>query len=384
MNTLPGAEAARIRLQNTALRDFGPPSEQSTSSGPAHQLRLSPQDAPVPVLLKYTLELIGLETLGPAEKVAWSIDFTFKGDHCQIAHEKFGVRLYLTTDTPDESAQNTLNQISKKLRSAVPTVEKLILDAAPAILARGDAIVVNQHHSLEEPYRYFRERASNPNVIPNEHTEHPSPAGGVFISFTFGRLQMKMNSFYDMVAATTAYLSLLEHDLVLALAFTDFDPDTDDLNSVIGARWGDKFDRVAGKSPDAAGYRERLTKIVERWRNPYSHGGNDKVHRAAIYLRVPDVGSVPVGLTRTRHSPLFTLFPASGDDVTDVFTLFDELDEWLTSQLPAAFEWIRSGLPVPFDQKFRAEVQHAQQEGSFTDYLHRADYQQERFDNMDF
>ena len=43
-------------------------------------------------------------------------------------------------------------------------------------------------------------------------------------SFKSGKIQMQLNAFHDMVAAITAYLSLLEHELVLALAFIDFDP----------------------------------------------------------------------------------------------------------------------------------------------------------------
>lgn len=99
-------------------------------------------------------------------------------------------------------------------------------------------------------------------------------------------------------------------------------------------------------------------------------------------VRFTDTGSQEGSVSET--APLFTLFPASGDDVTNVFTLFDELEEWLAAQLPAAFEWIRSGLAVRFDQEFCTAVQHAQQEGAFTKYLRHAEAQQEMSDNMDF
>ncbi len=39
-------------------------------------------------------------------------------------------------------------QVMKKLRSSVRTVEHLILDAAPELLGKGHATVVNQHQSL--------------------------------------------------------------------------------------------------------------------------------------------------------------------------------------------------------------------------------------------
>ena len=41
-----------------------------------------------------------------------------------------------------------------------------------------------------------------------------------------------------MIAVIELYISLLDHDLVLALAFSGFDPAKVDLTSMIGSRWG--------------------------------------------------------------------------------------------------------------------------------------------------
>jgi hypothetical protein len=196
------------------------------------------------------------------------------------------------------------------------TIEKLILDAAPDLLGKGRATVVNQHRALRRAYVYFRERAVEPVVIQDETIVHEPIAGALIqpgITLKSGKTQMQSNAFHDMVAAITAYLSLLEHELVLALAFTDFDPTKDDLTAVIGSRWGEKFDRVFGKEGDAGRYRQRLTEVVERWRNPYSHGGFEKGHGATIYLHTPGVNAaIPVGLNQVRSSPIFSFIPATG------------------------------------------------------------------------
>ena len=56
---------------------------------------------------------------------------------------------------------------------------------------------------------------------------------------------------------------------------------------------------------------------------------------------------MPVGLTSVRSSPLFSFIPAASEtDITQVFELFDEIDTWLTTQLPEAMQWINSGLNV--------------------------------------
>lgn len=341
-------------------------------------------EAPVPALLKYTLSLIGLTAHGPGEKVAWWVNFTYKGEWCELAHEKFGVRLYVWTEASEDEARKTQAEVAKKLRSSMRTVETLILTSAPDLLGQGRATVVNQHHSLRRAYEYFRERALNPHVIEDEVTVHENVGSGRGVSFRSGEIQMKMNAFHDLVAAISAYVSLLEHDLVLALAFSDFDPAKDDLTKVIGDRWGEKFQRVLGKEGDAARLRPRLTDVVERWRNPYSHGGFEKGHGATIYLHTPGVGAVPVGLTGVRKSPLFTLLPASESDIGGVFDLLDEIDRWLECELPDAMQWINSGLAVRFDEDFRQEAAAAIQAGRFDRFVEMHEYRQDMIDNMDY
>ena len=388
MDTLPGEAEAGERLKQTALRGFGPIPEDHEPRGPSYKLTLSQDDAPVPSLLKYALTLIGLRADGPAEKVAWWVNFSYRGEWCVLAHEKFGVRLYLHTQRPEKEARKSEVQIIKKLRSAMRTVERLILDAAPELLGKGNATVVNQQPSLRRAYEYFRERAVDPIFIEDERITY-EPLEDALIqkgySFKSGKVQMQLNAFHDMVAAITAYLSLLEHELVLALAFSDFDPAKDDLTTVIGSRWGEKFDRMLGKEGDAARYRQRVVGVVERWRNPYSHGGFEKGHGATIYLHTPGVNAaVPVGLTRVRDSPLFSFIPATETHITEVFELFDEIDAWLECELPEAMRWIKSGLNVRFDESFRSLLVQACEEDDFAGLLSFFEYQQATIDNMDY
>lgn len=374
-------------MRRTALRDFSPPAQaRGQRDVRPYKLTLSPDDAPLPALLKYALNLIGLQAYGPAEKVAWWLDFTYRGESCQLAYEKFGLRLYVWTNAPDEQARRIQAQIVKQLKSSIRTVESLILDSAPNLLGEGAATVVNQHKQLQRAYDYFRSRALDPHVIEDE-TVIREPNDGIIkqsITFKSGAIQMEMNAFHDMVAAITAYLSLLEHDLVLALAFNGFDPAAESLTSVISMRWGEKFDRLLGHDVEARRFKQRLTNIVERWRNPYSHGGFEKGHAATIFLHAPGVGAIPVGLTKVRSSPLFSLIPATETDITEVFDLFDDLDSRLKNLLPEALRWINSGLDVRFDEEFRSLLAVARVEGDFDGLLDYFKYQQSMTDNMDY
>lgn len=149
--------------------------------------------------------------------------------------------------------------------------------------------------------------------------------------------------------------------------------------------WGEKFDRVLGNEGDASRYRQRLIQVVERWRNPYSHGGFEKGHGATIYLHTPGVNAaVPVGLTNVRDSPLFSFIPATETHITEVFELFDAIDPWLTSELSEAMQWIESGLNVRFNGIFRSLLAQAREEENFAGFLDFFEYWQTTIDNMDY
>lgn len=340
MSSLPGAAEATAYLKQRDFRDFAAPMDESHSLS-GRRFTLDREDIPVPELARYALALIGLDVAGAGEKIAWSVCFDYRGVRCVLAYQKFGLRLYVQGELNEADAVKTRDEVVSKLKSARRTVEKLVTAAAPELLARGDVTLVNQHSSLRRAYDYFRERALNPAVIEDKRTVLEPVEGSALagMSFTSGRAQMRMNSVHDLVAAITAYFSLLEHEFVLALAFSGFNPAEESLTDLIGARWGEKFTRLVGSAAGAAGYKQRLTDVVERWRNPYSHGGFEKGHGATIYLHVPGASSaIPVGLSKVHSSRVVSLLSTSETEIADVFALFDEVDAWLDVQLPEAMQ----------------------------------------------
>lgn len=141
---------------------------------------------------------------------------------------------------------------------------------------------------------------------------------------------------------------------------------------------------MLGKGEEAALFRRKLTDVVERWRNPYSHGGFEKGHGATIWLHTPGVGALPVGMTSVRDSPHISFLPVTEVDITEVFELFDEIDSWLEAELPDAMRWINSGMEVRFDENFRAGVAWAQEVNDFDGFLKYHEGQQSIIDNMDY
>jgi hypothetical protein len=373
------------RLRDTALRDFGAPLDGGSRSS-SFQVTLSPKSAPVPVLLRYALELVGLRANGRGEKVAWWVNFSYKERHFELAHEKFGVRLRVEAGDDDEDAAGVvLKEVERKLGSAVRIVEPLLADQASDGLRRGDVTVVNQSYQLRHAYNYFRARALNPALI-EDKSEVVAGEWGTGYTFTSGRNIMNMHAFHDLVAAMTAFLSAIEHDLVLALAFTNFNPTEDSLQEHIGSRWAEKWSRIFGTDDvRSMQLRERLKGVVERWRNPYSHGGFEKGHGATIYVHTPGLGALPVALTGVRDSPLFSFFPASETEIGDVFDLFDEIDEHFRRAAPFAAQWIESRLDVRFDEAFRKRATRASTDTErFERLIDTVGYAEDRAVNMDW
>jgi hypothetical protein len=90
--------AAGERLAETALRDFAPSEGERTGGLTCYKVTLTADEAPVPVLLRHALTLIGCSHGGPGEKVAWWVPFSYKGHACELAHEKFGLRIRIWGD----------------------------------------------------------------------------------------------------------------------------------------------------------------------------------------------------------------------------------------------------------------------------------------------
>ena len=137
--------------------------------------------------------------------------------------------------------------------------------------------------------------------------------------------------------------------------------------------------------PEAVRLRERLATVVERWRNPYSHGGFEKGHGATIYLHTAGLGALPIGLSGIRDSPMFSFHAASDTDIGGVFALFDEIDAYLGKSIPHAMEWIGSGLDVRFDAAFMAQVVGCiESEGALASLIDAHAHTADMIANMDY
>ncbi|MBB5741900.1 hypothetical protein HD600_000397 [Microbacterium ginsengiterrae] len=125
--------------------------------------------------------------------------------------------------------------------------------------------------------------------------------------------------------------------------------------------------------------------MVEAWRNPYAHGGFEKGHGSTVYVHVPGAGALQIGLSASRARPSLSLGITRSISISDVFALFDEIDEWLARSWPQGFTWIESGLEVRFDAAFVDEIRLGRRdEERFRKFLAYTEYRDDQIANMDY
>jgi hypothetical protein len=354
-----------------------------TVGRPRHRLRVDPDRLPIPGIVRIVLELLEVQNLGSGEKLAWEYAFKVDGVSCSLAHQKFGLRLYVDSATlpSEDDAQALLNRITKSLESAQRSLEKRQLrQFADEQIRQGRLTIRNQYHRLREIYEYFLEGATLA-FAGQGRLEADLPDGGRRFA------PRATEGFYNTVAMVSAYFSLLEHTLVLLLPFTGFDPAESALKDFIGERWGMKFRKVFSVNADQAAKVnfDTIYRIAEEYRNTYGHGGFDK-HGSTFLFHMEDIGALPAVLSDTRGNSYFSFTPVDVDDFNDVKLAFESIDEWLRKDAaPLGMRWIGSGLDVYYDEQFRGQAALAMESPElFDSFIEYCGYLTDQAANMDW
>ncbi|WP_326711649.1 hypothetical protein OG758_22685 [Streptomyces sp. NBC_01474] len=382
------ADAKLKEHMSTIMRVIKPadprdPGFAMTIGRPHYRLGVDPHRIQIPGIVRIIFELIDLQDLGHAEKLAWEYAFEVDGIACSLAHQKFGLRLYVDSAAmpSGDDASALLERITKSLESAQRSLEKRQLrQFADEQIRQGRLTIRNQYRRLRSIYEYFQEGATL--AFAGQGRLNPQLPGG-------GRQfnPHATEGFYNTVAMVTAYFSLLEHTLVLLLPFRDFNPSESALKDFIGDRWGDKFRNVftVDADPSAKKHFDALYRIAEEYRNTYGHGGFDR-HGSSFLFHMQDIGALPAVLSDIRGTPYFSFVPIDADDFSRVKLSFDSIDEWLTKEAaPLAMKWIESGLDVYYDENFRTQATlAAESPDHFESFIEYFSYLTDQAANMDW
>lgn len=342
---------------------------------------VSRDELPVAILVLFLLHGVCRFPLGArGEKTHWYIPFNYKNHACAISLEKFGIRLYIT----NESKINP-REVTGIINKTINYLEKNILtEIAKEQIETANITINNQFHKFEGQYHYFREKAHISFNPPKQ--EERIDDFSLFVDILNKSHKMSSEGSYNTIAMIDVYFSRLEHLLVLALPFSKFDRETDNLSSFVGMIWSDKLKKIMdiNKTPANSLY-SRLREVKEKYRNTFAHGGFEK-KGASFYFHLSNYGAVPARMSDHRNSVHFNWFPIDSESYKEICQLFDEFDNFLREiQLPLAWRFAESGLDMSFDEKSITELLHVSNtQDSYEQWLEHRGYVTDLHDNADY
>jgi hypothetical protein len=361
-----GADEATVGHVRRVLHGFAPGYGDAPLSDRVYEIRVPPSKLPMPVFARQVMVVFGAEYLGTSDKVAWRYGFTVDGVPCMLESAKWGIQLNVDTAVGDaEAAKDLAARVIDKLAAAQRTINKSVL--APRLadqIQAGNVTIINQYMTLRGSYEYFRGGAEQAYAGAGRTADR---AG--LVDLIAGRGARE--GWWNTLAMVSSYFSTLEHVLIGCLPFTSFDPATENLTWVIGAKWNEKMQQVVDLSdPEAGKQFAALREIAEQFRNTYSHGGFGREGRTSMVVHLPRVGDVPVTLDEFGVRPELLFVPAVKADFEKICATFDCCDDWLANgPLADGHRWVAAGLDLRFDVRFRANLTTARREERFEEFL---------------
>lgn len=356
-------ESSLMKALEYCLKDFST-DERALAEGSAwdgKSIQVETSRLPLPSLVFICMVMIkGYSYWGKDEKLLWTIPFRYKDCSLLLSHRKFGLELLSNSTTPP--SQGLVDRIIKQLNKAVKITDKLMQPHADKQVKAGNVTVVNSYHKLNMMYRFFRRKAkerfrratSAPTSLEPSKTGHISP----LINW---RVQHEREGAYYSAAMIDAFFSRLEHVLVLVLPFVGFDPVHEDLVAFISSSWNNKFKRIFDIEHNqlAKSLYDQLDSAREKYRNPITHGYFEK-SGASLYFHIPNLGAIPVRLSKFREGLHYSFLPISETSLEEVCYLFDRVDVLLRSGMAGkGFVFAKTGLNIAFDDNSLAEYRSA-------------------------
>ena len=383
-----------------SLRGFSAPSNGRPASGiPAFGAKV-PWGRPLdPWAVRFFIvDVIGGHDVGRDEKQAWAAPLEMDGTLIWFAFRKFGVSATVYGVETQEAAVDIVADCMQRMSKAIPVVTRDLLEPLIAeAVTRGDFTVPNKFGYFHDMYSHLRllaegtaARAAVSKPVSETHDD-----GGV--STHFAGAALARNAEFEAIGSLFALFSLLEHLLVIGLAFTEYDPLQEPFGEFLRLNWGEKFKRVVGLNDkhDKHVY-DKLRLLADENRNPSAHGGVDR-NVANVHVHLAGYGAVPTGVTSTSQRLTYTFepeLPASifpfadyhffgGSD--DGWKAVDEVLAWMRSgPLADAFTYGASSLPVWFDSDSRKALRVAAAAGELQEFMERRSFMIDQAANMDW
>ena len=331
-------------------------------------------------LLKYVLaDIMGFPcTYKPIEKVAWEIDFVVNETHCTVSSEKFGYRLYIRSKD-----HAIISRLSKQLPSifnrAVVSLQKHIEAFSASEIKKENIIVINQYKELFDMYTFFKQQAGLKRKFRDVKTKEKN-----FTKLWNRDIKAGRESFYFEQAAYFAFFGLLEHLLVLLLAFRNFNPKTESIKKFIFLKWSEKYKRIFDLSDKRFNeYYIFFTDLSRQNRNLYAHGKFSKDNSSMlVYLAGTGlISAKPFRFDDSGDTSLLRWLGRSGESLQKLENFLQLIRH---SQYKVPMQIIRGGLNIDFSSEERKEYKKLMRCGNALEFVEHTNDLIDRHQNMDW
>lgn len=343
---------------------------------------------PVPNLLLFLLiKICNFTPRSRGEKMHWNIAFTYKKNNYAITYEKFGLRLYTENDIDIKP-----KEVLGKLKKALNIIERHELsNFSKHQILKGNITLINQFPKLDNQYFYFRDRAlfeyssEEKNEVLKENIDHSNFINNLISQINDSWSAMRAGQ-YNALAMIDAYFSRLEHLLVLALPFSNYIREKDNLAEFVGSIWSDKLRRILDVSDmQTQKHYNALVNIKEKFRNTFAHGGFEK-NGQSFYFHLDKVGAIPASMSSVKDSVHFNFFPIDKIGFEEICSVFDEFDKYLSLvTLPKVWKLADSGLNLALDENSLNELLKASSESEvYEQWIELNCHWRDQIDNADY
>jgi len=396
-------EMARRAISPIKSADDGDQAEPSSF----RMVRTVAGDKLPPHYLIYFLlvDVLGFRSVGPYEKMAWSLTIDFEGVRYTIAHVKSGLRLFAQDGKEwEKPARRIVGLIHRGVSLATPIFRWMAKDAVFASRIN----VRNVGRKLFERYTFFRDifRATAAKVRPLKDTHeaelrqrqfafhlystrlnrNTASLSELSALFTHSWLKVSKDTSWLALAAIEAFFGWTEHVFIHLAILQGRITTGAEVDVMIEANWGTKFkkaldvdDKVTKK------HFNKLVAIRRQLRNFMSHGAFGKEGEAfSFHSRA---GAVPVAFDRRRARPQFSLSPELAFDDAEAIKAIEEFISfmWSGTREPARIYIHESDLPLVLphatDGTYMAAMASVQ---TMTEYVDHTVKEWDRAANMDW
>jgi hypothetical protein len=373
------AEAVPAVIENRVRKVIGSLSPADIAEAFWGQRSDAGRSLPPHYLVYFLLvKLLHFKNLGRSEKVAFSIPIKIRDKILMIEHHKFGLGIFIKDKSDEIEAKEAAKLIIAGVKAAQPYFESLA-DAA----AKGSNLnVENKARELFERFAYFadryREKSEEAEARKNERveTEMKNSESIVYaVTIAFPRYQLIREARWYATSAIEAFFSWTEHVFILAAILRGKIATGEDVATVAGAEWKEKFKLALDIiDPNTKQFYDLLGILRNQVRNFVAHGAFGKNGQALSFHSA--VGAVPLLMPHRQSHEHFRF--GNGIDFLppeSMQLIHNFIAHMWSGDLSPAKVYIESGLPLVLSHV--GDGSHAKAMTSdvemtkFTDYLGR-------------